>query len=107
MLKHVVLGTLKTIEETVLRADSNSPVRVNSFWIANTSSSSDDLYLYQVPAGGSASTSNALFYANTIRGNASTTVDPAGIVLEPGESLVASSANGGRLVLHVYTEVSS
>ena len=107
MLKHVVLGTLKTVEETVFRADSNSPVRVKSFWIANASSSSDDLYLYQVPSGGSAATSNALFYATTIRANASTVVDPAGIVLEPGESLVANSANGGRLVLHVYMEVAS
>mgnify|MGYP003680790410 CR=1 FL=1 len=105
MLKHVVLGTLKTVEETVFRADSNSPVRVKSFWIANASSSSDDLYL--VPSGGSAATSNALFYATTIRANASTVVDPAGIVLEPGESLIASSANGSRLVLHVYMEVSS
>jgi len=107
MLKHVVFGTLTTINETMFAANSDSFVRINSFWIANTSSSNDNLYLHHVPSGQSASASNALFYGTVFRPNSSTVVDPAGIAMEPGDRIVVKATNAGRLVVHAYMDVLS
>ena len=76
---------------TLYTASTKVAAHVNGIVICNTAAPSALIYLFVVPAGGTASQANALFYGNPLPGN--TTLDWQGYLIVPAGGSIQGYAS--------------
>lgn len=87
-------AAITTSYATVYTTPAESRTIVKEFDIINTTAGALDIYVSIVPSGGSAGTSNALFYANSLPAN--TTMQWTGTqVMNAGDTIEVKASNVG------------
>lgn len=85
---------ITTSYTTVYTTPDSSRTIVKEFDIINTTAGALDIYVSIVPSGGSAGTSNALFYGNSLP--AHTTMQWTGTqVMDAGDTIQVKASNTG------------
>ena len=80
-----------TSVSTLYTAGTKVAAHINSIVICNTANTSSSIYLFIVPAGGTAGPANAIFYGNPLPGN--TTLDWQGNIIVPAGGSVQGYAS--------------